>query len=258
MDDDLVKFQQTGRIAILTLNRAPVNALNRAMWLALDEAVQRLSDPSIHVAILTAEGKRVFCAGADLNELIKDTDEDRQARHRIVTPIQDRLHHVSIPMICAINGPSVGAGLALMGHCDYRISADHAHFSMTEVDRGTAAGGGSSLSRLGVPSGMVREMLYTGRRVSAYEALAAQLVDKVVPYEHLTAATMALADQIASKPRSALEILKRAILLADSEPDWLRAYTSTHALTDEVAVLAETREGLSAFLEKREPGYARD
>jgi len=256
--EELVRFEQKGRVALLTLNRPPVNALSRDLWLALETAVDRLEDMSIHVAILTAEGRRVFCAGADLNELSADEDEDRQARHRIVTPIQQKLHNVPIPLICAVNGPAVGAGIALMHHSDYRIAADHAHFSMTEVERGTAAGGGGGISRLGVPNGFMREMLYTGRRVTAYEALTVHLVDRVVPYDELMSTAWALANTIATKPRAALAILKRAILTVASEPDWLRAYESTHALTDEVAVLPETREGLSAFLGKREPNYAHD
>jgi len=253
---ELVNYRTLDRIAVITLNRPPVNALARPLWLALGDALDRLAaDESIHVAILTGQGTRAFCGGADLKELLADTDEDRQIRHRDVTPIQMKLVNAPVPVICAINGPAVGAGVGLASHCDIRIAVDTAHFSMTEVDRGTAAGGGAQLRRLGIPSGPLRRMLYTGQRISAQEALEIHLVDEVVPSEDLMTVALELAASIAAKSRDALVVLKEAILEVEVEPDWKAAYARTHRLTDRIAVSEGAREGLTAFFEKRTPVY---
>ena len=255
MSDELVKVERQGRIAVITLNRAPVNALSREMWVAIDQAFGTLADEEVHCAILTSAMPTVFCAGADLRELLSDDEKARETRHVTVTPIMMRLRNAPVPVICAINGHAVGAGLALMAHCDYRIASADAHFSMTEVDRGTAAGGGASLSTLGVPTGFVREILYTGRRFMADEAKSVNLVDRVVPADQVQSAALELATTIAAKPRHALGILKRAVLLVETKVGWYDSYNSTHSLTDEVAVTSETREGLTAFFERREPEY---
>jgi enoyl-CoA hydratase len=252
MSDELVKVERQGRIAVITLNRPPVNALSREMWAAVDQAFGTLADEEIHCAVLTSAMPTVFCAGADL---LSDDEKARETRHLTVTPIMVRLRNAPVPVICAINGHAVGAGLALMAHCDYRIASADAHFSMTEVDRGTAAGGGTSLSGLGVPTGFVREILYTGRRFMADEAKSVNLVDKVVPADQVMPAALELASTIAAKPRHALSILKRAVLLVETKVGWFESYNSTHSLTDEVAVTSDTREGLTAFLEGREPEY---
>jgi enoyl-CoA hydratase len=255
MSDELVKVERLDRVAVITMNRRPVNAMSRHMWAALDQAVGVLADEEIHCAVLTSSLPGIFCAGADLRELLADDDEARATRHLTVTPIMLRLRNAPVPVVCAVNGHTVGAGIAIMAHCDYRIASADAHFSMTEVDRGTAAGGGSSLSALGVPPGFDREKLYTGRRVMADEAKTVNLVDRVAAADQVMPAALELAGTIAAKPRHALGVLKRAVLLVETKVGWYQGYSATHSLTDEVAVRPDTREGIAAFLERREPEY---
>lgn len=153
-------------------------------------------------------------------------------------------------MIAAINGPAVGGGITLCTVCDIRVSAATAHFSMPEISRGTAGGGGAFLRRLSMPEGLLRLMLFTGQRFSAADMAQGHLVDVVVPAEDVFQTALGFATDIAQKDRASLILMKEAIL--DSERtvgDWMAAYKATHAATAEMTGLDAGREGIQAFLE---------
>jgi enoyl-CoA hydratase len=254
-DGSLVVYENRGRIAILRLNRPPVNALNTPLWEAISDAFNRLAeDTSAHVAILTAEGHRAFCAGADIKELQLPGFEDRSRQHQ---ETMEKMANTPVPVICAINGPAIGAGIVLSSLCDIRIAADNAHFSWTEIDRGLVSGGGVHLRKIGVRSGMIRELLFTGRKYTADEAFVYGAVDHLVPSDQLMPTALELAERIASKPRQALVATKKAILEVEVTADWRQAYANANQHAKGLRHLAETEEGIAAFIEKREPKYAR-
>jgi enoyl-CoA hydratase len=212
-------------VAILSLDNPPVNALSIAVWTSIDERVDQLGDDaSISAVILTANGRRAFSAGADLNEWQKLNKDERQQRQEFVTRILFRWIRMPVPVICAINGPVVGEGLNLAVACDFRFAAHDAHFSMPEIDLGLVGGSGALFRRIGVPAGFLREMLFTGRRFTSDEALEAHLIDRVGTHEAILAMAHSLARDIASKSSSVLRLTKKAVLQAEAQSNWVDAY----------------------------------
>ena len=257
-DNDLLTYERKGRIALITLNRPPVNALSEALYGAIVQRIEQLNqDQGIHVAILTGAGRKAFCAGADVKEMRELDATSRRARHEFVSSVWVALANAAVPIIAAINGPSPGGGTVIAGLCDYRIAAEEATFSYPEIDRGTAGGGGVFMRNMGIPEGTIRNLLYTGRVCSAREALELGLIEKVVPQDQLIPAAMEQAQAIAVKARSALVLMKKAILAASAHSDWEAAYRATHHLSAQMTGTKEAKEGMDAFLEKRTADYSK-
>lgn len=245
-----VRREADGGVAVVELDNPPVNALSVELWTAIGAAFTEISeDTAVRAVILTGAGRRAFCGGADVRQFLVLTPETRIERQRQVNAALDVLSNFPLPVIAAINGPAVGGGITLATTCDIRISAATAHFSMPEISRGTAGGGGAFLRRLSMPEGLLRMMLFTGRRFSAAELARGHLVDVVVPAEDVYRTAVGIATDIAEKDRASLMLMKQAIL--DSERtvgDWMVAYTATHAATAEMTGLDAGREGIRAFL----------
>jgi len=255
--DELLGYASRDGIAVITLNRPPANAFSTAMYQALARTAERIaSDESVRVTILTAAGSRIFCGGADVKELATLTPQGREAFFEVSGETRRKFAAIPIPVIAAVNGACAGAGVAYATRCDYRIAADNALFAMPEIDRGTVAGGGVDLMAIGVPSGPLRMMLYSGGRYSAEEARAMHLVDEVVPFERLMELAHERAAAIAAKPRPALIAMKRAINQMSYNPRWgEEGHAETQRMSIELMERSETREGFAAFLEKRDPKY---
>jgi enoyl-CoA hydratase/carnithine racemase len=246
-----VRREADGGVAVVELDNPPVNALSVELWTAIGEAFTAiLDDTRVKAVILTGAGRRAFCGGADVRQFLVLTPETRLERQQQVNTVLDILSNFPLPMIAAINGPAVGGGITLCTTCDIRISAATAHFSMPEIRRGTAGGGGAFLRRLSMPEGLLRLMLFTGRRFSAAELAQGHLIDVVVPAEDVYQTALGVATDIAEKDRTSLMLMKQAIL--DSERtvgDWMTAYRATHAATAEMTGLDAGREGIRAFLQ---------
>ncbi|MDI2077390.1 MULTISPECIES: enoyl-CoA hydratase/isomerase family protein [Bradyrhizobium] len=206
------------RIATVTLNRPEArNAINTAMheeltsfWLSFDR------DPNLDVAILTGAGE-AFCAGADLKEYIP------KWLSRTFQDVRDNVMHglggitrgirVKKPVIAAVNGWALAGGFELALACDVRIASDQARFGSYEIHRGFHHGDGG-IVRLVNSIGVSRTMdiLFTGREISAEEALSIGLVTRVVPAEALLGATQEYADNLVSKSQGALQSAKETVL----------------------------------------------
>lgn len=218
-----VAYRVEDEVAFVTLDRPPVNALSLDLWEALTAALDRAASEAI-VVVLSGTGTKAFSAGMDTKEAALLTPRQRDARLRVVDAGLEKIHLLPLPVICAINGAAVGGGLNVAALCDRRIAADHAQFSLTEIDHMRVGGGGAFLRQIGVPEGVVRDMLFTGRRLSAAEALAAHVVDEVVPAADLAARAAGAARTIASKPPGAPSLMKRAILAAQAQTTWSAAF----------------------------------
>ncbi len=237
---ELVHYRSEGGIAFVTLDRPPVNALSLEMWNAFTRALDRaVADGGVSVVVLSAEGTRVFSAGMDTKEAAALTPAQARQRLRTVNAGLEKLHDLPLPVVCAVNGTAVGGGLNIAALCDHRIAADHAQFSLTEIDHFRVGGGGAFLRHIGVPEGILREMLLTGRRLSAAEALAAHVVDEVVPAADLARRAREVAAAIAAKPPGAARLMKRAILAAQAERTW----SAGHRAADRVAASSAGRKG---------------
>lgn len=210
-----------GRVAVVTMNApATRNALGSdEQYSAIEEACRRISgDRSIHSAIWTGAGQ-AFCAGGDI-KLMRDRVFDPD-----LEPVQDRYHYkegihriplalynLEVPVIAAVNGPAIGAGLDLACMCDIRIAAQSARFAESFVSLGIIPGDGGAflLQRLVGPS-KAAELTFTADVIDADAALACGLVSQVVPDGELMNRAMAMAQRIARNPPHVLRMSKRLL-----------------------------------------------
>lgn len=244
--------ESRGRVLTLALNRPDsLNALNTELLEALRRAwVDFNRDRALWVAVLTGTGDRAFCVGADLKEIHVQGPRRKKRPGGI-----HRGMVVRKPVICAINGTAVGGGLELAMACDLRIAADHAKLGLTEVKRALipAGGGTQRLPRL-VPMGKAMEMLLTGETITAQEALALGLVNRVVPIAELPSAAAAMAEKLCENGPLAMQAIKRAVGEGLEKP-----LQEGMALESELIQLIrktkDSREGIAAFVQKRKPDY---
>jgi E-phenylitaconyl-CoA hydratase len=253
-----VLFQADGRVATITINRPEaMNALNSAVRGGLNEAFSRFrDDPELWVAILTGAGDRAFSAGADLVEMSRRRQGDFQdAFWEPGLPGINRGLDAGKPVIAAINGYCLAGGLELALACDIRIAAEHAQFGLMEVTRGIIPGGGGTqrLPRL-VPLGAALELLYTGERISAAEAVRLGLVNRVVPAAGLLQEARELADRINQNAPLAVRAVREAALRGIELPldQGLRIEAFLSRIIRDTD---DSREGPRAFAEKRPPKF---
>jgi len=227
-----VKVEVSGGIAVITLNRPPVNALSAEMFQALGRAADRITeDDTVKAAILTAAGP-TFCGGADVKELATHGPDERAAFFELTNATRSKVTSIPVPVIAALNGPAAGAGVSYATFCDYRIAVEDAFLTMPEISLGSVAAGGLPLMAIGVPAGALRYMLFSGRRVPVREAIAMHLVDEVVPADRLMEVAHERASVIAQKDRAALVAMKRAISEMSRNPIWDDdAYRQTQRMT---------------------------
>lgn len=257
MDEPNILTEKKNSILIVTLNRPRyMNALNIE---TLKEGKKILTDiyfdPDIRVVIITGAGDKAFCAGADLKE--REKMSEVQVRHYIKT-IKDTLvdiENLSKPVICAINGLALGGGTELALASDIRIAAPHASMGLTEVTLGIipAGGGTQRLPRL-VGIGKAKELILTGRRVSAQEALRIGLVNQVALEGKLMENAIEMAEDIAKNAPFAVQQAKFAINRG-REID-LSSGLALESKAYEVCIPTKDRvEALKAFKEKRKPEF---
>lgn len=236
-------------MAELLLARPPVNALSLDMWRAIADALESINADT-SVLVLASDVERAFCAGADVNEFVELTPDTRRERHGTVTKVLKALTQLPIPTVCAIDGPAIGAGVALAACCDYRIASSKARFAFPEIGRGTAAGGGAFLRQLGVPEGAIRYLLYSGEPISAQEAFRLNIVDEVVENARTARDRSHEVGQTFSRHgERRLNLMKKALLGAHiAWYDWLAAYEETHNISADLIGLDETQQSMKAFL----------
>jgi enoyl-CoA hydratase/carnithine racemase len=197
-------------VAVLRIDRPPLNALSRALLDELSAAARELAADSAVKAVVVAGGAKAFAAGADISEFggpAEARDVGKAFRAAF-----DSVAAIPRPVIAAINGVALGGGLELALACDLRIAADNARVGQPEILLGIIPGAGATqrLPRLVGPA-RAKELIWSGRQVKANEALAIGLVDRVVPAAELEDAAMAWAGSFASGPAVALGLAKRAI-----------------------------------------------
>lgn len=244
-----------GAIAELRLdNPSKLNALTIPMLEALDAHCAELErNSAIRAVILTAEGDRAFCAGADINAW-SDLPPADFARHwvRDGHRIFDRLARLSKPTVAAISGHAFGGGLELASTCDIRVIAPAATLSLPETGVGIVPGwsGTQRLSRL-LPEPVLKEMALFGRRISAERALALGYVAEIADDPRTTARAIA-EKTLGSSPRAA-EVAKYMIHAAAGED---RAAMVEALGSGMIAASADKAEGVAAFRAKRKPEFS--
>lgn len=257
MSEPLLLVEESEGVALLTLNRPNVmNSFNFEMLRALRDAIETLRfNPAVRVIIITGAGDRAFCAGADLKERATLTPVQVKEFIFTIRNLFTAIEQLSKPVIAAVNGIALGGGTELALACDVRIAAANATMGLTETRLAIipGAGGTQRLPRL-VGKGKAKELIFTGRRVDAAEALAIGLVNEVCEPENLLAACKKMAGMMCETGPVAIEQAKYAINYG-METD-LATGLAIESNAYWVTIPTEDRlEGLAAFREKRKPVY---
>lgn len=238
-------------IAVFKINRPEVhNALNEECWEEIDRFVDLINtDESIKLAIITGEGQKAFIAGADVNMIRQRTS--LTALQGAAQNVLKKLENSTKVTIAAVNGYALGGGCEVAMACDIRYASDNARFSLPELSLGIMPGGGGTqrLAKL-IGLGRAKEMILTGRTITAQEALQYGLVSKVTSQEELLKECYDAAQMVLNKGPLAVRLAKTAInasMSTDQETGML-----LELLGYSILVGSEDKtEGVNAFLEKR-------
>jgi len=257
MSNDYVNFELEDRIAVVTIDNPPVNALSMEVIDKLWETFESLNiNKNVGVVIITGKG-RAFVAGADITMFERIITDKNQGRVT-VKRFQDCFTHIeNFPgiVIAAVNGLALGGGCELAIACDFRIAADNAQFGLPEVRLGIlpGAGGTQRLTRL-LGRGMAKMMVLGGEPVAASEALRIGLVEKVVSTGEVLDEAKKLARTILRGGGEALRNAKRAIN-EGAEMSLDKGLQREIELISELFETEDFEEGAKAFLEKRKPDF---
>jgi enoyl-CoA hydratase/carnithine racemase len=257
MASDTILYEAQDGIATLTLNRpAVMNAINGELLHRLEELVSVLRfDAAVRVAIITGGGPKAFCAGADLKARATMTPEEVKSFLHTMGSLFQEIEQLDKAVIALLNGVALGGGLELALTADIRMAADTAIMGLPETGLAIipGAGGTQRLPRL-VGKGRAKELIFTGQRIDARQAMAMGLVNRVFPPDQLMAEGRKMATTIAQAGPIAIQQAKSAIdrgletdlhtgLAIESKAYWVCVPTQ------------DRLEGLAAFKEKRKPVY---
>ena len=253
----VVRYEVQGGQAHLTVDRPRArNALSPEVLGGLLAGLGRAeADPAVRVVVLTGAGDKVFCAGGDLGSLGGEggflaTHEGRRQYGQLLLRLQD----VRKPTLARVNGHALAGGLGLVLACDLAVAAEHAELGTPEIDVGLFPMMMLALVQRHLGRKRALEMILTGERLGAREALALGLLNRVVPAAELDAAVGALAGKLAGKSQAVLALGRRAFFTAEDLPlpaalEYLSSQLSLNVMAEDAA------EGVSAFAQKRAPKW---
>jgi enoyl-CoA hydratase/carnithine racemase len=248
-------YEVDGHVGVVTLNRPEArNALTHTTYRELEDAVRTTEARCL---VITGVDP-AFCSGDDVKQVMAKAGDQVASGLRAeprLTPAADALLGTDVPVVAAVNGAAVGWGMELALMADIRVASERARFGELFVKRGLCcdAAGLGRLAQL-VGREAAAELLFTGRLVDAAEARDLRLVSRVVPHDELMPTALALAREIAANPPLAVQRLKRGLRTA-LDPDWQDLGRWVSATLGELFRTEDHREGVAAFLEKRDPRY---
>ncbi|MCG8482136.1 MAG: enoyl-CoA hydratase-related protein [Clostridia bacterium] len=256
MNYNFLTIERKEKIAVVTINREEVlNAITREVLEELEDAFRAIEkDQTVRCAILTGKG-RAFVAGADIGLLNTFEGQAGRSLARFGQSVMRYIEEMDTPVIAAINGFAIGGGCELAMCCDIRVASKKAKFGQPEVNLGITPGYGGSqrLTRL-VGKGMAKYLCMTGNMIDASTAEKIGLVEVVTEPEKLTEEALKIAETIALKAPIAVSLVKQAINAAEDAP--LNLGIAYEAEIYNTAFKTQDRkEGLNAFLEKRQPEF---
>jgi len=252
-----VRVEIADRVAAVTLDRPPVNALSSGFYQEISAALDRVgADPRVSVMVLMSASTRAFCAGADVTELAALTGLDAEdadvRRQELARRVFGLLLDLPQPCIAVVDGPAIGAGAVVASCADMRMGSPRASFVLPEVAVGRCGGGRHMMRHL--PQGIVRRMFFTAQPLTSQEALRFGFLDSVHDSTELVGAAMVRAREIAAHSPLALRLGKQAL----NESEWLpvqEGYAVEQQYTLRLARTADAREALAARREKRAPRF---
>jgi enoyl-CoA hydratase len=254
-----LRVELRDHIATVMLDRPPVNAITRGTMAEIRDTFRSLGeDRDVRVAVFTAAGTKAFMAGVDLKAVDERGPIDELPARAVTDPgstARDAMWAIvdcPVPVIGAINGPALGAGLAFAACCDILLASDTARFGTTEINVGLL-GASAHLSLL-VGRHKARELFFTGEQVPAQELYRLGALRAVVAPGELAEAARALALELAAKSPIALRLAKESMNRVEGLP--LRdAYRTEQDYTARLQGFEDAREARAAFLERRPPDY---
>lgn len=252
-----VRVEIADRIAVVTLDRPPVNALSSGFYEEIGDTLDRIgADQAVSVAVLRSASPRAFCAGADVTELAAlsgaDAEQADTRRQQLARRVFGQLLDLPQPSIAVLDGPAIGAGAVIASCADMRMGSPRASFSLPEVAVGRCGGGRHLMRHL--PQGVVRRMFFTARPLPSEEARRYGLLDAVYNRAELDEAAMARAREIAAHSPLALRLGKAALNESEHLPVQ-DGYAVEQQYTLRLARSADAREALAARREKRAPHF---
>jgi len=259
---EYVRIEIEDHVATVTFDRPPVNALNAQAFRELAEAFTALRHgKDAHVAIFTAPGERIFCAGVDLHDSARrhgredadgDSIVDRLDPGSIVRDCFWAISDCPLPVIGAINGAAVGAGLALVACCDVIVASENARFALPEINAGVL-GGGRHLQRMVGPY-KARKMFFTGEFVDAHEFHRLGAVETVVAPDQLLPTARELATVMAGKSPIGLRLAKESLNRVE-DLGLKDGYRTEQDYTQRITKFSDSAEARRSYLEKRDPEW---
>lgn len=253
---EYLKCKIDSQVAVVTIDRPPVNSLGADVFHELKDIFDELEDdPEVSAIVLTGNGEKAFVAGADIKEMMNQNLVGINQANKKARAAYTTVESVSKPVIAAINGVALGGGFELALACDVRISSEKAKFSFPEVGLGIIPGGGGTqrLQKI-VGQGIAKELIYFGDMIPAERALELQLVNKVVPQKEVLSEAVKWAGKLAEKPAVALSMAKMAIN-EGSNTDLETGLSLEMNCFSNAFSSEDGKEGLHAFAEKRKPDY---
>ena len=250
-----VETTRDGAVLTITLNRPDVlNAFTADMHRELVGAFKEAREPEVRAVVVTGAG-RGFCVGQDLNEFGEAARDIAGRLRRHYHPTVLAVRELEKPVLAAVNGPAAGAGLSFACACDLRLAAESATFVPAFINIGLVPDmGGTFFVRRLVGTSRAFEWMTSGRRLSAAEALEWGLVSEVVPDDRLAERAAERAAELAALPTRGIGLTKR--LFDHAETATLDQQLEFEAQLQAAATqTADFREGVSAFLEKRQPNF---
>ncbi|NMB42423.1 MAG: enoyl-CoA hydratase/isomerase family protein [Firmicutes bacterium] len=256
MSENVITVEKRNNIALLTLNRPPLNPLSSAVFRALKKIITALEDDTeIKAVIITGSGEKAFAAGVDIAEITKLSPVEIYDFNCLALSAFTKFENLNKPTIAAINGLALGGGYELALTCDFRIAGTNAKFAQPEINLGIIPGGGATqrLPRL-IGVARAKELLFLGDTIDSATAERYGMVNKVVPPEKLLADAEELAKRLAAKPTVAMKMMKKTVNLG-MQMD-LSSATNLEIESFVIAFATDDRvEGIKALLEKRKPNF---
>jgi enoyl-CoA hydratase len=253
----LVEYIARGRVAVITLNRPHAdNAITTELAASLIEVLETIAArPAVRAAVITGSGDRAFSVGGDLYQRKSMTKELWLRQRQVFDRVLYTLRQLRRPIIAAVHGMAYGGGCEIAISTDFIIASEEAVFGQPEAMVGLSAGGGAPvlLPRV-LPPGRAMQMLMTGEPITAQEAHRLGMVNELHPRAELLNAAVGIAEKIANNSPTAVQAVKRAVLMAEGEP-----------VEQAIAIMMEAHwrsvvhpdrvEGIRAFVEGQEPVF---
>ena len=251
-EEQLVKLETRGRVAVAWLDHPPANALSPATVDALRRAWEAVEGSDVRALVIASANPKLFCAGADIKAFTAMDEASGRAYVAGTHELLRAFERSALVTIAAVNGLALGGGCELAMACDLRVAAASARFGQPEIKLGIIPGFGGTqrLARLVGPAKAL-ELNLVGEPIRAEEAQALGLVNRVVPNEELLGTALELAETLAAQAPLAVAAIKRVSAHAELDA----GIAAEQAAFADVFASADAREGIAAFLEKRSPDF---